>query len=154
MSNIRAIASALAALTVSYTAEAGGTVTPTAYDVQQLPPTVAAANLPVRLIGTQRGDSSASLNAITAGTGSTRVDHSISELALIELVGLSRMQDEWCDTMRYMDALTVALQAARAIYARSEITGASASRSVFEYPNGSGEYFYGCQTIVNITEYQ
>ena len=64
------------------------------------------------------------------------------------------MQDEWCDTMRYMDALTVALQAARAIYARSEITGASASRSVFEYPNGSGEYFYGCQTIVNITEYQ
>ena len=64
------------------------------------------------------------------------------------------MQDEWCDTMRYMDALTVTLQAARSIYTKCEITGASASRSVFEYPNGSGEYFYGCQTIVNITEYQ
>lgn len=154
MSSIRSISNALAALTVSYTAEAGGTVTLTNYDIDELPTSVAAANLPVRLIGTQRGDSNASYNAITAGTGSTKVDHSISELALIELVGLSRMQDEWCDAMRYMDALTVTLQSNRSIFTKCEITSASSSRSVFEYPLGSGEYFYGCLTNVNVTEYQ
>ncbi len=154
MSSVRNIANALAALTVSFTAEAGGTVTPTNYDIDELPNSVAAANLPVRLIGTQRGDSSASFAPITAGTGSAKVDHSISELALIETVGLSRMQDEWCDTMRYMDALTVVLQTNRSIVSKCEITSATSSRSVFEYPIGSGEYFYGCLTNVNVTEYQ
>lgn len=154
MSNLRSIVTALAAISVSYTAEASGTVTPTAYDISSLPASMPGANLPARLLGTTRGDSSASFAPITAGVADGVVQHSISELAIIELVGLSRVADEWPDTMRYMDALLVALQANRSIFARCEITGATSARGVFEYPAGSGENFFGCQTIINITEYQ
>ena len=154
MSNLRSIVTALSALTVTYTAEASGSVTPTAYDISSLPSGMAAANLPVRLIGTTRGDSSATITPITAGVSDGMVQHSISELALIELVGLSRVADEWPDTMRYMDALLVVLQQNRSIYSRSEITSANSARGVFEWPAGSGENFFGCQTIINITEYQ
>jgi hypothetical protein len=154
MSSLRSIVTALAAVSVSYTSEAGGTVTPTAYDVSSLLPSMPGANLPVRLLGTTRGDSSANFMPITAGVTNGMVQHSVSELALIELVGLSRVADEWPDTMRYMDALLTALQANRSVYTRSEITGASSARGVFEYPAGSGENFFGCQTIINITEYQ
>ena len=154
MSSLRSIVSALAALSVSYTAEATGTVTPTAYDISSLPPSMPGANLPARLLGTTRGDSSAMFNPIAAGVGDGIVMHSVSELALIELVGLSRVADEWPDTMRYADALLVVLQANRSIFTRCEITGASTARGVFEWPAGSGENFFGCQTIINITEYQ
>jgi hypothetical protein len=112
------------------------------------------ANLPARLLGTTRGDSSAMFNPLAAGVGDGIVMHSVSELALIELVGLSRVADEWPDTMRYADALLVVLQANRSIFTRCEITGASTARGVFEWPAGSGENFFGCQTIINVTEYQ
>ena len=154
MSNLRSIVSALAALSVSYTAEASGTVTPTAYDISVLPASMPGANLPARLLGTTRGASDANLTPVTAGVVDGVVMHSVSELALIELVGLSRVADEWPDTMRYMDALLVVLQANRSIFTRSEITSASSSRGVYEWPAGSGENFFGCQTIINITEYQ
>lgn len=154
MANIRAITSALAALSVTYTNEATASITPTAYDINAVPPSVPAANLPVRLLGTTRGNSDATFMPLTAGVGDGVVEHSVSELCLIEAVGLSRMQDEWCDTMRYVDALLVVLQANRTIYTRSEIKSANASRGVYEWPNNSGELFYGCQTLITISEYQ
>ena len=80
-----------------------------------------------RLLGTTRGDSSASFAPITAGVTDGMVQHSISELALVELLGLSRVADEWPDTMRYMDALLTALQTNRSIFARCEITSASSA---------------------------
>ena len=154
MSNVRAITTAIAAVSVTYTKEVGGTVTPTAYDISALPPSVPAANLPVRLLGAVRGSSSASFVYETAGTTAASVEHSISELALIEMVGLSRMQDEWCDTMRYMDALLDALQANRSIYTRSEIVGISCQREVIEWPAQSGEFYFGCMSTFNIKQLQ
>ncbi len=154
MSQMRAITTALAAMSVSYTAEAGGTVTPTAYDVSALPTSVPAANLPVRLMGVTRGDSSAVLSPFTAGVNDGQILHSFTELCLIELVGLSRVADEWSDTMRYADALLAVLQTNRGILARCEITNANVQRGVFEYPNNSNEQFYGCQTIISVMEIQ
>lgn len=154
MSNMRGITTAIAAVTVSYTKEEGGTATPTAYDVSALPTSVPAANLPVRLMGVTRGESSASLTPTTAGVSTGQVAHSITELCLIELVGLSRVADEWPDTMRYADALVTALQSNRSIAAHAEITSANLQRGVFEYPANSNEQFYGCQTIINVMEIQ
>ncbi len=154
MSNIRAITSALAALIVTYTNEALVSVTPTAYDINAVPPSVPAANLPVRLLGTTRGGSGATFSPFTAGVSDGRVEHDISELCLLEAVGLSRVQDEWCDTMRYMDALLAKLQASRSIYTRCEITSVNAQRGVYEWPSQSNEFFYGCQTSITILEYQ
>ncbi len=154
MSHLRQITSALAALTVTYTNEVAVNVTPTAYDINAVPASVPAANLPVRLLGTTRGNSDASMLPLTAGVTDSSVEHSISELTLIEAVGLSRMQDEWCDTMRYMDQMLVVLQANRSIYTRSEIKSASVTRGVYEWPNNSGELFYGCQTLITVLEYQ
>lgn len=154
MSNVREITTALAAISVTYTKEVGGTVTPTAYDISALPPSVPAGNLPVRLLGAVRGSSSASFVYETAGTTAASVEHSISELALIEMVGLSRMQDEWCDTMRYMDALLDALQANRSIYARSEIVGINCQREVIEWPAQSGEFYFGCMSAFTIKQLQ
>lgn len=154
MSHIREITTALSAISVSYTNELSQTITVVSYDISAIGGSVPAANLPVRLLGTVRGTSSAQLGYVSAGVSDARISHSVSELTLIELVGLSRLQDEWCDTMRYMDALMTILQANRNIYAKSEITDANCTRGVFEYPEGSNEQFYGCQTIINITEYQ
>jgi hypothetical protein len=50
-SNLRAITDAITNLSVSYTNEAGATVTPTAKDINQIPVSMGAADLPVRLIG-------------------------------------------------------------------------------------------------------
>lgn len=151
---MRGIATALAAISVSYTAEAGGTVTPTSYDVSALPTSVPAANLPVRLMGVSRGDSSAVVSPLTAGVNAGQIMHSFTELCLIELVGLSRVADEWPDTMRYADALLAAMQSNRSIAANSEITSANVQRGVFEYPNNSNEQFYGCQTIISVMQIQ
>ena len=154
MSHLRNIVTALSALSVSFVDEVTNTITPTSYDVSAVPASMAAANLPVRLWGTTRGNSGVSLEYVTAGTSSGKVQHNVTELTLLQLVGLSRVVDEWPDTIRYMDALLSVLQTNRSIYAHCEITGANCTRGVFEYPYSSNEQFYGCQTIVNITEYQ
>jgi len=139
---------------VSYTAEQGGTVTPTSYDIVDVAGSMPAGNLPVRLWGVARGESNSQFSQVSAGVGDGVVRHSISELCLIEAVGLSRVQDEWPDCMRYSDAVNVAMQAARAIYARSEITGLATTRGVFEWPESGGDFFYGTRTVVYVTEYQ
>ena len=82
-------------MVVSYTAEQGGTVTPTSYDIVDVAGSMPAGNLPVRLWGVARGESNSQFSQVSAGVGDGVVRHSISELCLIEAVGLSRVQDEW-----------------------------------------------------------
>lgn len=153
MSNLRQIVTAISNLTVTFTNELNNSVTVTNYDVNALPRIVPAADLPIRMLGVARGSSSSDWSRVSAGLTDGQINHSIAEIALIEMVGLSRMQDEWCDVMRYCDRLVVVLQANQNIYAKSEIISATCNRGVYEYPEGSGDVFYGAQTDVLISEY-
>lgn len=154
MSNLRNIATALTALTVTYTDESLVSVTVANYGIQSSPSSMPSANVPARLVGVLRSGANSVLTYIAAGVSeSGRVVHSVGELALLMPVGLSRPVDEWPDTMRYTDAYTALIQANRSIYANCEIEQVSLQRGMFEYPSGSGEYFYGVETSLQIIEY-
>ncbi len=152
MASLRTVCTAIAALSVTFTKEAGGTATPTAYDVEASPGAINAADLPVRIIGLTRGATSSDFARLTGTAADVKVTHAVTELALIERVGLSRVRDEWPDVMRYVDALISVLAANRDIATKCEITNASSSRAVYEYPGASGDFFYGAQTQIQITE--
>jgi len=84
----------------------------------------------------------------------TNVDysHTVTELALIENVGLSRLSDELPDQQRYSDAILGTLVSNRGIYTNSDITSATATRTVAEFPPGSGEWWYAVITEVMVRE--
>ena len=152
-SNLRAITDAVTGLSVSYTAEAGGTVTPTALDINQIPASVPAADVPIRLVGiTTEGGNSDALSFI-AVTDNVLYEHTITELALIESVGLSRMSDELPDQQRYSDAILGTLASNRGIYTNSEVVEALATRTVTEYPEGTEEFWFAVITEITVHEY-
>jgi len=151
-SNLRLITDAVANLTVSYTAEAGGTVTATAKDINQVPQSVPAADVPLRLMGyTEEGGNAGTMTFETAGAGVEYI-HTVSELCLIESVGLSRGMDELPDQQRYYDAILTALASNRGIYTNSDITFAEAERTKVEYPLGSDQGWYAVVTTITVRE--
>ena len=151
-SNLRSITDAIANLTVSYTSEAGGTVTPTGTDVNQIPVSVAAADAPVRLVGvTTEGGNEDSMEFIAATTNAEYM-HTIVELALIENVGLSRNQEELPDQQRYSDAILGALVSNRGIYTNCDVVQASATRDIIPYPRGTDESWYAVRTVIMVRE--
>ena len=152
MSSLRSVCTAIAALTVSYTKEATGTVTVTNYDVDAAPNQILAADLPARLIGVARGSTSSNFARRTATQTDVETTHSGRELALIEKIGLSRTRDEWADVMRYVDAFLAVMVSNRDIVAKCQISSVNSNRAVYEYPANSGDYFYGAQTDITILE--
>jgi len=78
--------------------------------------------------------------------------HTVTELCLVESVGLSRLPDELSDQQRYSDAILGTLVSNRGIYTNSDITDANATRDVIEYPPGSGEWWYSVLTEITVRE--
>jgi hypothetical protein len=151
-SNLRAITDAVTNLSVSYTNEAGASVTPSAKDINQIPSSVPTADVPIRLTGvTTEGGNSDSMEFIATDTN-VEFTHTITELALIENVGLSRLSDVLHDQQRYSDAILGALVSNRSIYTNCDITGATATRAVSEFPPGSGEWWYAVTTAITVRE--
>ena len=151
-SNLRAITDAVANLSVSYTNEAGGSVTPTAKDINQVPSSVPAADVPIRLVGVTTEGGNADSMIFMAVDTNVEYTHTVTELALIENVGLSRLLDELPDQQRYSDAILGALTSNRGIYTNSDITDAIATRTVTEFPPGSGEWWYSVLTEITVRE--
>ena len=151
-SNLRAITDAITNLTVSYTNEAGDSVTPTAKDINQIPTSVPSADVPIRLTGvtTEGGNT----DSMVFDAVDTNVDytHTVTELALIENVGLSRLSDELPDQQRYSDAILGTLVSNRGIYTNSDITAATATRTVSNFPPGSDEWWYAVITVITVRE--
>ncbi|MAH47069.1 hypothetical protein CMI37_14675 [Candidatus Pacearchaeota archaeon] len=151
-SNLRLVNDAIANLSVSYTAEAGGTITPTGTDINEIPTSVGAADAPIRLVGVTTEGGNTDTMDFSATTTNVEYTHSIVELCLIENVGLSRRMDELPDQQRYSDAILGALVSNRGIYTNCDITGAAATRRVYEWPPGSGEFWYGVLTTMAVRE--
>ena len=151
-SNLRAITDAIANLSVSYTNEAGGSVTPTAKDINQVPSSVPAADVPIRLVGiTTEGGNTDSMMFVAVDTN-VEYTHTVTELCLVESVGLSRLPDELPDQQLYSDAILGTLVSNRGIYTNSDITDAIATRTVTEFPPGSGEWWYSVLTEITVRE--
>ena len=151
-SNLRAITDAITNLSVSYTNEAGDTVTPTAKDINQIPVSMGAADLPVRLIGVTSEGGNTDDMVFDAVTTNAEFTHTVTELALIESVGLSRKMDELPDQQRYSDAILSKLKDSRDIYTNCDITGATATRTIIEFPGGTDEFYYAVVTIITVRE--
>jgi len=152
-SNLRAITDAIANLSVSYTSEAGGSVTPTAKDANQVPSSVPSADVPIRLLGvTTEGGNTDSMTFV-AVDANVEYMHTVTELCLVESVGLSRLSDELPDQQRYSDAILGTLASNRGIYTNCDITEpTNATRDVIEYPLGSGEWWYSVLTEITVRE--
>tara|TARA_R100000306_G_C4366735_1_gene138009 strand:+ start:1227 stop:1694 length:468 start_codon:yes stop_codon:yes gene_type:complete len=151
-SNLRAITDAVANLSVSYTNESGGSVEPLAKDINQVPASVPAADVPIRLVGvTTEGGNADSMIFVAVDTNA-EYTHTVTELCLVESVGLSRLSDELPDQQRYSDAILGTLVSNRGIYTNSDITDAVATRTVTEFPPGSGEWWYSVLTEITVRE--
>ena len=144
-SNLRAITDAITNLSVSYTNEAGATVTPTAKDINQIPVSMGAADLPVRLIGVTSEGGNTDEMVFDAVTTNAEFTHIVTDLTLIESVGLP-------DQQRYSDAILSKLQDSRGIYTNCDITGATATRTIIEFPGGTDEFYYAVVTIITVRE--
>ena len=151
-SNLRAITDAITNLSVSFTNEAGSSVTPTAKDINQIPVSMGAADLPVRLLGVTTEGGNTDIMVFDAVSTNVEFTHTVTELALIESVGLSRKMDELPDQQRYSDAILGALQDNRGIYTNCDITDATTTRTIVEFPGGSDEFYYGVITIITVRE--
>jgi len=152
-SNLRSINDAIANLSVSYTSEAGSSTTPTGTDINEIPTSVGSADAPIRLVGVTTEGGNADGMSFDAAETDAEYEHSIVELCLIENVGLSRLRDELPDQQRYSDAILGTLVSNRGIYTNCDITGAAATRSVYEWPPGSGEFWYGVLTTIAVREF-
>ena len=82
-SNLRAITDAIANLSVSYTNESGGSVTPTAKDANQVPSSVPSADVPIRLLGvTTEGGNTDSMMFVAVDTN-VEYTLTVTELCLV-----------------------------------------------------------------------
>jgi len=152
-SNLRSITDAVANLSISYTNEAGATVTPTAKDINQIPVSVAAADAPIRLVGVVDEGGNESRMDFIAVDDNVEYMHEIIEKCLVESVGLSRRMDELPDQQRYSDAMLSKLADSRSIYTNSDIVAPTfCKRDVIEWPEGTDEHWYAVITHITVRE--
>lgn len=151
-SNLRSIQDAVANLSVSYTNEAGGSVTPTAKDINQMPSSVPAADVPIRLMGPISEGGNTDSFVFDAVGANVEYTHTVTELALIANAGLSQISVQLPDQVRYSDAIQSALVSNRGIYTNCDITDGNATRKVTEFPPGSGEWWYSVLTEITVRE--
>ena len=151
-SNLRSITDAITNLSVSYTNESGSTITPTAKDINQIPTSIPAADVPVRLVGVTNEGGNTDTMVFDAVGADAEYTHIITELALIESVGLSRMIDELPDQQRYSDALLTALASNRGIYTNCDIVQASATRTITNFPPGTDEFWFSVVSQITVRE--
>jgi hypothetical protein len=151
MSVILSVYAALAAKTITTTSG----VTPTAYDLDELPESVDTAILPCRLLlplGTQPGDGREG-EFIAIGTTMTVV-WQLNDLMLWKAseqgLGLKDVADELVDYCgKYMDAM----RTFKCPYGTTtSLESVSVTPGMYEWPVGGGRYFPGVLAQLSIRE--
>ena len=154
MSQIRTLHATLAATSVTFTKEAGGSVTVAAKDLHQLPNAVQAADSPVRLLlpysVTTRADGQfATMDTIIA------VEWVISELLLWKPGTLGAgIADSAADLVRYQGAY---LEAMRSLHSVGGLSGAALESitltpGLYDWPIGSNTWWQGIMASLTILE--
>lgn len=154
MSQVRTLYSTLAATSVTFTKEAGTSVTVAAKDVSALPSAVQAADAPVRLLlpysVTTRADGSfLTVDTILAATWV------ISDLLLWKPGTLGAgIADSAADLVRYQGAYLEALRSLASMggLAGVQLLSIELSPGLYDWPIGSNTWWQGVMASVTVLE--
>ena len=151
MSNIRSLYTALAALDITFTTEAGGNSTPTGYDLDSLLQSVDTAQLPCRLLlpTEEYGSDGQGMELLAAGNGgSAEVMWNITDLMLWEPVGQTRgFLDVLPDLVRYCGQYASVLLDNRTPATNIQFMTVSFRPGVFTYPLGGNRSYFGVEVL-------
>jgi hypothetical protein len=146
MSNLRTIYTALANVPVAL----NGSVV-TALDVDKLPETVAAANLPLRLIMPLGTRPDARAMTFESLNGVSTAEWRITDLFLLQTTAQRKLEQVAPDLANYMAAYVTALSKARAL-AGALIENVSVTAGVYVYPAQSNATYFGVEATVTVRE--
>lgn len=148
-SQISSILSSLASASVSVSTT-GGTVTGlTGSTLRQSLP---SANLPVRVLSTlnQRADTSATFKTMARNMLAT---WRVTDLMLWAAINADRgIMEHEPDLLAYMVGYITMVQANRTIATNCTIQDVSMQAGLYEWPQGSGQTFYGVECTLTISE--
>ena len=150
MSNLRALYTAIAGIDVVFTAEAGGSVTPTVYDLHELPNTAETADLPLRVLLPleEWGGDGPVMELLSTGISgvSGAMTWNVVDLMLYEVVGQTRgMLDVLADLVRYAGAYSEMIMDNRKPVTQTRLKGVAIRPGVYEWPMGSGRSYFGVE---------
>ena len=150
MSNLRALYTAIAGIDLAFTAEAGGSVTPTVYDLHELPNTAETADLPMRVLLPleEWGGEGPTFDMISVGTSSVSglMFWNVVDLMLYDAVGQTRgMLDILADLVRYSAAYVDMLANNRVPTANIQLMNVAIRPGVYEWPIQSGRSYFGVE---------
>ena len=149
--SLRDIITDLAGVTVT-----AGAVTPTVRYLDTITESVEPASLPVRLIvptsdiGGTESPSGEPMGACGTGAGAS-VEWHIGDLLLIEAEPLRRIGENQALVVDYMDAYTDALRQTRTL-GGAVVQSWALNPGMYEWPTGSGRWFYGVLATVIVRE--
>lgn len=144
-------------MTVTYTDKASASVTPTVYDLDEIPASVQTAHLPCRiLLPIGQGQSGTQTATVLRGAG-VQANWTITDLFLLDTAARDAgLYVQAPVLMRYVVAYAEALgkqfQFVHGYSTESLTVSASIIPGMYEYPAGSGVWFYGVKCDVTIDE--
>lgn len=156
MSILLTIYDDLEAMTVTYTDKDSVSITPTVYNLDEIPASVQTAHLPCRIllpIGQGQGNNNVT---ILNGAGA-RGSWIVSDLFLLEASARDAgLYVQAPVLMRYVVAYAVALGKQFQFRHGADNTSLTISSSIvpgmYEYPSQSGAWFYGVKSTITIDE--
>ena len=153
-SAISAIYTAVEAMAVTVSG-----ITPRVYGLTGLPGSVAAADLPARIIldlaNASEGQTMQffTVNSGISGGGAQYVDWQINDLLLWKPEALGRgVKDVATDLIAYCGKYIDAVRTNRNIGTAATFTGLRVSPGVYEYPASSGVFYWGVMASSTIRE--
>ncbi len=137
--------------------------TPEVFGLTGLPNTVASAMLPCRILldlanaGEGQNMEFVTINSGISGGGSQVIEHQISDLMLLLPLGQGQGNRQvGVALVTYYGAYIDAVRANRTLVDTptndANIAGLRCSPGVYEYPVGSGTFYWGCMTNLTIKE--
>lgn len=150
MSAVQTVYANVAAMTVSV-----GGVTPAVKSLAQLPNSIATADLPMRLLlPTGQGAGDARGISIIDASGNVQVNWAVTDLMLWRpcAQGLG-LRDVASDLITYIGAYVDALRTNMSIAPGCQINGANVQPGQYEYPQGSGNWYFGVQATLEVVEF-
>ena len=149
-SQITNIYNALDAVTITV-----GSVTPTSYDLDELPESIHTAQLPCRLllpVGNDNAGEGRDGEFIAIGTGIT-INWTIKDLLLWQVSEQGRGLSEFAPKLvEYCGKYADAMRSFKCPYANSALESFSMMPGMYEYPAGSGNWYAGVMCYLQIKE--
>ena len=144
-------------MTVTYLNKDSVSTTPTVYSLSEIPASVETAHLPCRILLPVGQGQSGTPNAMIIRSPNVTAQWSITDLFLLETAardaGLNIQAPVlMAYVVAYVDALSIKFNPVHTSYTNAYITSANITPGMYEYPQGSGTWFYGVKSDIVIEE--